>query len=211
MIRISGIKIDAHKEQRKIIMNEIAPTLHIKLDEIIDYTINKQSIDARKKDRVYFIYTVDVKVKGNEGKLVQKCKNNNVSIAKIERYQYPELGDKQLDESPVVIGAGPAGLYATLILAELGYKPILLERGQDVDQRSLDVEAFWKNGELNVESNVQFGEGGAGTFSDGKLTTLIKNIRCKKVLETLVAHGAPKDILYSAKPHIGTDVLYIIN
>ena len=118
-----------------------------------------------------------------------------------------EEGAKPLTDRPVVVGLGPAGLFCGLILAKAGYKPIVLERGKDVDRRHADVEHFWATGQLNPNSNVQFGEGGAGTFSDGKLTTGIKDVRIRKVLDEMVAAGAPADILYKQKPHIGTDVL----
>ena len=116
-------------------------------------------------------------------------------------------GAAVLKHRPVIVGFGPAGMFAGLILAQAGYRPLVLERGQDVDSRTTAVEKFWETGELDTESNVQFGEGGAGTFSDGKLTTGIKDVRIRKVLEELVRAGSPEDILYKQKPHVGTDVL----
>ena len=115
-----------------------------------------------------------------------------------------------LEHRPIVVGFGPAGMFAALILAQAGLRPLVLERGQDVDARTAAVERFWQDGVLNVQSNVQFGEGGAGTFSDGKLTTGIKDVRIRKVLEEFVAAGAPEEILYKQKPHIGTDILRVV-
>ncbi|WP_416173577.1 NAD(P)/FAD-dependent oxidoreductase, partial [Clostridium perfringens] len=117
------------------------------------------------------------------------------------------FGGKELKNRPVVVGFGPAGIFAALLLAEKGYKPLVIERGEDVDKRTETVDKFWKTGELNTESNVQFGEGGAGAFSDGKLTTRIKDRRCDYVLRGLVRAGAPEDITYVGKPHVGTDIL----
>ena len=136
-------------------------------------------------------------------------KNNQVSQVKEVPYQFPSGGEEPLKHPPVIIGSGPAGLFCGLMLAQAGYHPILLERGQNVEQRQKDVEWFWNTGILNTRSNVQFGEGGAGTFSDGKLNTLVKDPlkRNQKVLEILVEHGADPEILYVNKPHIGTDVL----
>ncbi|MBQ5857390.1 MAG: NAD(P)/FAD-dependent oxidoreductase [Peptococcaceae bacterium] len=210
MIRISNIKVAAQKDQKKVLEQEICRMLRIKSLAQSSYHIVKKSIDARKKESIQCIYTVDVAGLNDEAKLVAKCKKDNISIAKQERYAEPVHGDKKLANRPVVVGAGPAGLFAALLLAEHGYQPLLLERGQDVDTRSADVEQFWKTGVLNVKSNVQFGEGGAGTFSDGKLNSVIKDIRCRKVLETFVRFGAPEEILYNAKPHIGTDRLKLV-
>ena len=210
MIRISNVKIAAQKEQKKVLEQEICRMLRIKSLAQLQYHIVKKSIDARKKESIQCIYTVDVAGLKDEAKIVAKCKKDNITIAKQERYEEPIHGDKPLSHRPVVVGAGPAGLFAALLLAEHGYKPLLLERGQDVDTRTADVEAFWKTGVLNVHSNVQFGEGGAGTFSDGKLNSVIKDIRCRKVLETFVRFGAPEEILYHAKPHIGTDRLKLV-
>ena len=207
MIRISQIKIAAQKEQRKELEREICRLLRLKSLQQISYTIVKKSVDARKKEAIQCIYTVDVAGVKEGAKGVAKCRKDTITIAKQECYQEPAHGELQLSGRPVVIGAGPAGLFAALLLAEHGYRPVLLERGQDVDTRTADVEQFWQTGVLNPQSNVQFGEGGAGTFSDGKLNSVIKDIRCRKVLETFVRFGAPEEILYQAKPHIGTDRL----
>ena len=207
MIRISNIKIGAQKEQKKVLEQEICRILHIKSLQGLSYRIEKKSVDARKKESIQCIYTVNIAGMKDEHKVVSKCKKDTVTIAKEEQYTEPVHGTHPLQHRPVVIGAGPAGLFAALLLAEHGYRPILLERGQDVDTRTRDVEQFWQTGVLNTASNVQFGEGGAGTFSDGKLNSVIKDIRCRKVLETFVRFGAPEEILYQAKPHIGTDRL----
>jgi len=150
---------------------------------------------------------VDVNGVANEAELVKKCKNNAIKQYTPEQYSEPEHGDSPLRNRPVIIGAGPAGLFAAYTLAKHGYAPILMERGADVDTRTADVEAFWKTGKLNTISNVQFGEGGAGTFSDGKVGSGITDLRCRRVLETFVNYGAAEEILFHAKPHIGTDVL----
>ncbi len=207
MIRISNIKINAQKEQKKVLEQEICRQLHVKQLKPLRYHIVKKSIDARKKENIYCIYTVNVEGVKDEKKLVERDKKGVFSIVKPEEYVQVTPGDGKLEHRPVVIGAGPAGLFAAFTLAEQGYKPLLLERGQDVDTRTADVEQFWQTGVLNIKSNVQFGEGGAGTFSDGKLNSVIKDIRCRKVLETFVQFGAPEEILYNAKPHIGTDRL----
>ena len=210
MIRISNIKIAAQKEQKKVLEQEICRQLRLKSLQNLSYHIVKKSVDARKKESIFCIYTVDVAGLKDEAKLVAKCKKDSITIAKQEGYTEPVHGEQKMTDRPIVIGAGPAGLFAALLLAEHGYKPLLLERGQDVDTRTADVEQFWKTGVLNVQSNVQFGEGGAGTFSDGKLNSVIKDIRCRKVLETFVRFGAPEEILYQAKPHIGTDRLKLV-
>ena len=207
MIRITQLKLPIeHKKQE--LYEKTAKLLRIAPSEIKQLKIVKQSVDARKKEQILFIYTIDVEV-AKEQQILKKVKNNQVSQVKEIPYQFPSGGEEPLKHPPVIIGSGPAGLFCGLMLAQAGYHPILLERGQNVEQRQKDVEWFWNTGILNTRSNVQFGEGGAGTFSDGKLNTLVKDPlkRNQKVLEILVEHGADPEILYVNKPHIGTDVL----
>ncbi|OPJ56346.1 NAD(P)/FAD-dependent oxidoreductase [Alkalithermobacter paradoxus] len=205
MIRISNIRMSID-EDIKNIEKYIIKKLKIKKEDILSYSIYKESIDARRKGKIDFIYTVDVKV-DNEEMILKKIKDIDVRKSPDLEYKDVAMGDTNIKERPIVVGMGPAGLFAALVLAQRGYNPIVLERGLDVDRRSQDVSLFWSKGKLNKESNVQFGEGGAGTFSDGKLTTRIKDIRCRKVLDELVNAGAPDEILYSHKPHVGTDIL----
>jgi uncharacterized FAD-dependent dehydrogenase len=207
MIRISQLKLDIeHTEadlRKKIIK-------HLKLAEsqIKKYIIVKKSIDARKKNEIKYIYTIDVEV-SNETNVVKKLNNVNISVVEENQYTFKPSGTKQLKNRPVVVGSGPAGLFCAYQLAKDGYRPLVIERGDEVDKRVEAVNHFWKTNELNTNSNVQFGEGGAGTFSDGKLNTMVKEVfgRNKKVLEIFVDNGAPEDILYLNKPHIGTDRL----
>jgi uncharacterized FAD-dependent dehydrogenase len=211
MIRISNIKINikeatTHHKEIEMLRNKIISKLNIKASEPIDYKIFKKSIDARKKDTIYYIYTVDVQVP-NEQKILRKYGHKGITITPDMTYKHVPLGTEKMEYPPVIIGMGPAGLFAGLILSKLGYSPILLERGEEVDTRTVKVHSFWMNGKLDPESNVQFGEGGAGTFSDGKLTTLIHDKRCRKVLEKFIQAGAPEEILYTHKPHVGTDLL----
>lgn len=203
MIRINEVKLSL-EETIDMIPKKLAKLLRINLEDIVSYRIYKESIDARKAGQVFFVYTVDAEITDEE-KLLKR--NNQLVKTPDMRYQEVPKGTIQLKYRPIIIGFGPSGMFAGLILAQRGYRPIILERGQDVDNRTKDVEQFWKLGKLKPESNVQFGEGGAGTFSDGKLTTGIKDRRCRKILEELVCAGAPKEILYSYKPHIGTDIL----
>ncbi|WP_129599736.1 NAD(P)/FAD-dependent oxidoreductase [Anaerophilus nitritogenes] len=206
MIRVNEIKL-ALDEDLSILDDKICKKLKIKKEDIIAYKIFRESIDARK-GTITLVYIIDVELK-NEKNILKK--NKNIQKSPDLSYHFVKSGSKNLIHRPIIIGTGPAGLFAGLILAQRGYKPILLERGQDVDTRTKDIEKFWKEGGLNTSSNVQFGEGGAGTFSDGKLTTRIKDIiRCRKVLDEFVENGAPKEILYSYKPHIGTDLLKIV-
>ncbi len=205
MLRISEIKLPIDSDEGAL-KNAIIKKLQVSEEEMLEYKIFKQSIDARKKEQIYFVYTIDVRVAA-EDEILSKLKESSIVITPDMSYPHVEEGDLRLSNPPVVIGSGPAGLFAALLLAERGYRPLLLERGRDVDRRAEDIEGFWKTGVLNPESNVQFGEGGAGTFSDGKLTTQIKDLRCRKVLEELVGAGAPTEILYHYKPHVGTDIL----
>ena len=179
---------------------------------IRNLNIVRHSVDARKKPELYHVYEVNVETgisPQEEIQLVKRLKNPSIEVIRETRYSEPQHGTQDLRYRPVVIGAGPAGLFCSLMLARHGYKPVLLERGRAMDERTRDVENFWATGVLNSESNCQFGEGGAGTFSDGKLNTLIndKTGRSEKVLKIFCEAGAPDDILYEGKPHIGTDEL----
>ena len=206
MIRINQVKLP---------VEHTSDALHKKVQELLKYKgpmdveIVKRSLDARKKPQLFYVYVVDVSVpEKEESKLLRRCHNNRIQKIEPVKYEFPV---KQYEGKvrPVIVGMGPAGLFCGYVLAKAGFRPILLERGKCVEDRSRDVEAFWETGHLNTESNVQFGEGGAGTFSDGKLNTLIKDKygRNKEVLRIFVKHGAPEEILYDYKPHIGTDIL----
>ena len=215
MIRVNQIKVEPSAE-RKVLLKKTARVLGIKENEIAKLDIVKQSIDARKKPEVYYSYVVDVELiaakRNQQERIVKQCKNGQASIAADVAYKFPQPGENPLKHRPVIVGMGPAGLFCGYFLAKNGYRPILLERGRDVDARTADVKKFWETGVLDAVSNVQFGEGGAGTFSDGKLNTLVKDKdgSNKEVLKVLVENGAPEKILYDAKPHIGTDVLAVV-
>lgn len=212
MIRINQLALFVGHEPDAI-KKKAAKLLKVPETAVEEIVIVRRSIDARKKDHILYSYIVDVKLadKKKEAAAVKKAASVNIKAENEEIYRYPAHGTEPLKERPVIIGAGPAGLFAALALSENGYAPILLEQGDPVEIRSEKVEQFWKNGDasLDVRSNVQFGEGGAGTFSDGKLNTLVKDVsgRNRKVLETFVQAGADASILYDSKPHIGTDVL----
>lgn len=215
MIRISQIKIPVTgKETEAAVERQLteraSKLLHTDLSAILSLFVVRRSIDARKKPALFFVYTVDVEIK-NEAQLLKRLKGKEGQIQAVERkpYQFVRPGDKPLTAPPIIVGTGPAGLFCGYMLAKAGYRPILLERGKEVHKRLKDVERFWKDGVLDPASNVQFGEGGAGTFSDGKLTTTVKDPcgRQREVLRIFVEAGAPKEILYDAKPHIGTDIL----
>ncbi|ADY54850.1 FAD-dependent pyridine nucleotide-disulfide oxidoreductase [Syntrophobotulus glycolicus DSM 8271] len=187
----------------------IGHKLGIADDRISNFRVLRRAVDARKKPSIYFVYTVGFTLEGSKQELRRILSRNshlrkNVSEPEKKTEHKPE---KKLLHRPVVIGAGPAGYFAALALAEAGYKPLVLERGEAVENRGKSVQRFWQEGRLNLESNVQFGEGGAGTFSDGKLTTRIHDDRTRYVLDTFVQFGASPEILFQAKPHIGTDVL----
>lgn len=221
MIKITQLKIDVRKllveagtnkvnprQEEKVLKKEILKLLHLKKEDLKSFHIIKKSIDARKKEAVKYIYVVSVSTP-KENIILKKNKNANIMAYAPKKYQFEPTGSKKLEHRPVVIGMGPAGLFCALELAKAGLKPIVFERGKCVNERIQDVEHFWKTGELNPESNVQFGEGGAGTFSDGKLNTAVKDPtgRITKVLETFRDYGAPEEICYLNKPHIGTDHL----
>ena len=180
----------------------LGPKVKIQHMEIV-----KKSIDARKKPSLFYVYTVDVAC-DNEDRVI-KNSHGKVAEAKRKIYEIPECGEAFLSHRPIIVGSGPCGLFAALLLSEAGYRPIILERGKQVEERLRDTEAFFETGKLQANSNVQFGEGGAGTFSDGKLNTGVKDPsgRNRFVLERFVEFGAPKEILYEGKPHVGTDIL----
>ena len=218
MIAINQVKIEIVFQGNKAVTvdeaalrNKASKLLGINDAQIDEIVILKHSIDARKKPQLFHVYTLGIclKEKKQEEKTVKRCRNANITIYRENPYIFPQSGMKILPERPVIIGMGPAGLFCGYMLAKHGYKPIILERGYDVETRTKAVEEFWESGMLDTESNVQFGEGGAGTFSDGKLNTLVKdkNGRNKEVLRIFVECGAPPEILYESKPHIGTDIL----
>ena len=205
MITINNVKmpLDSTKSDIKA---KVAELLRAK---VTDIKILKRAIDARKKGEICFVYNIEVSIKGDEVAVVKKCNDKNIFISRQEAY-VPPICEKASSKSKVIIvGSGPAGLFCAYILAKAGLEPLLIERGKTVDERKHDVELFRNSGILNTESNIQFGEGGAGTFSDGKLNTGIKDVRIRYVLETFAAaaNGTADDILYMAKPHIGTDRL----
>ncbi len=204
-IRINNIilRID---EDREILIKKIAKKLKVSEEEVQNFKIIKESLDARKKNNIKYTYCVEIEHK-NEEKIVNKLKDKDIKVTESSYDADIVFGNIELKNRPVVVGFGPAGIFAALLLAEKGYKPLVIERGEDVEKRTETVNKFWETGELNTESNVQFGEGGAGAFSDGKLTTRIKDTRCDYVLKELVRAGAPEEITYIAKPHVGTDLL----
>lgn len=204
MIRIRDLILPPEHD-RNALLYHAAQALHIRSSEIARLDIFRRSLDARKKPELHWVYTVDVTLRSGEGRVLRQVRNKKITRETPYYYQIPK---KQSQERPVVVGFGPAGMFAALVLAISGLKPIVLERGDCAQTRREKVEAFWNGGALDPESNVQFGEGGAGTFSDGKLNTGTKNERGRWILEQFVRAGAQEEILYDAKPHVGTDVLF---
>lgn len=206
MIRISQLKLPiTHTESE--LKKKIAKTLRCG-EKSFSYEIIRQSLDARHKEDKKFVYTIEVSIE-NEKKILQKVHNNNIMLTIEKEYVFPKAGNRELSHRPVIVGSGPAGIFCAWYLARAGYRPLVLERGEEAEKRRETVDRFWKNGVLDPESNVQFGEGGAGTFSDGKLNTLVKDSfgRNREVLKRFVEAGADPEILYQHKPHLGTDVL----
>ncbi len=207
MIRLSQVKLPI-SHSREELEQKAAKALKISPGQIKGLQIIKQSIDARKRDQVTYSYVLDIQAEQEE-KIIKRAKNRNAVIKKETSYRFPSCGKQPLSAPPVIIGTGPAGLFCGLMLARAGYRPILLERGGPVEERKEKVDTFWNENKLDPQCNVQFGEGGAGTFSDGKLNTLVKDIsgRNGEVLRIFTEFGADPSICYVNKPHIGTDVL----
>lgn len=207
MLRLREIRIPIANEQdiRKV----VGEKLRLKPAEILELKIKKRAIDARRKNEIKFVYIVDLTV-DDEAKILNLHKNNPHLSVVAPVSKIGASGTQPLEYPPIVVGSGPAGLFTALYLARFGYSPILLERGPMVDERTQAIEHFWQQGDLDLEANVQFGEGGAGTFSDGKLTTRVKDQRVDLILNDLVQAGAPEEILIDAQPHIGTDILRMV-
>ena len=207
MIRLHQIKVLVTKEQDSKIKEKILRLLKIKEEDLLTYKIHKKSIDARDKNNPLSVYEIDVNEK-DEKKTLEKITSNDIFRVEEQPYQFPKCTIKN-STRPIIVGSGPAGLFCAYMLAEAGLRPIVLERGDSMEKRIACVEKFFQDNILDPESNIQFGEGGAGTFSDGKLNTLTKDTlgRNQKVYEIFVENGAPEEILYIHNPHIGTDLL----
>lgn len=208
MIRVRQIDIKIEEDSIDLLLLKCAKKLKINVCDIISYNIIKKSIDARKKPNIYYVYEVNVLV-NNEEYIISRVKSNDIFISPNLDYKFVVSGKKELNYRPIIVGSGPSGLFCAYMLAEGGYKPLIIERGDKIQDRVKEVDSFFKDNILNINSNVLFGEGGAGTFSDGKLNTLNKDKfnRQRKILEIFVENGADPEILYLNKPHIGTDLL----
>lgn len=217
MYRINQIKLSL-TENEKELPEKVLKKLRCKDLKLKEWKISRESIDARDKSDIKRVFSIEFEIaenfsdkdSANMDSIKKRIEKAGAEFFVPEEYRLPqECGSfsERNEERPVVVGFGPGGIFAALILAQAGARPIVIERGCDVDKRAEDVRIFWETGKLDTESNVQFGEGGAGAFSDGKLTTGIKDLRIRKVLEELVRFGAPEEILYRQKPHVGTDLL----
>ncbi len=205
MLRLTEVKLPLDHPQEAI-LEAICQRLGVPASDVQGYTIFRRGYDARKKSNIFLIYTLDIEVANEEKLLAQFADDKHVVPTPDTNYKYVAQAPAHLAKRPVIIGMGPCGFMAGLILAQMGFKPIILERGKAVRERTKDTWGLWRKNNLNPESNVQFGEGGAGTFSDGKLYSQIKDpqFHGRKVLEEFVKAGAPEEIMYVSKPHIGT-------
>ena len=206
MIRIRQIKVPVLEDSSDKIVSLICKKLRVSSNEIIDYEIIKKSIDARDKENIIFVYEVNVSV-SLEDYVLKRCQSKDIFQCTDVSYSFPKAHN--LEKKIVIVGSGPAGLFCAYFLAEAGFHPLVIEQGEKMEERISSVESFFETNQLNPFSNIQFGEGGAGTFSDGKLNTLVKDKfgRGRRIFEIFVEAGAPKEILYEQKPHIGTDIL----
>lgn len=202
MIRVRGIKLLIEDDNEENLLKKTCKKL--KINSINNYKIVKKSIDARDKNNIYYVYELDIDTNNKV-----RIDNKDIFNTPNEEYRYEITGTNKLNNRIVIVGSGPAGLFCSYLLSEAGYSPLIIEQGSPIEKRVKDVEEFFNTNKLNVLSNIQFGEGGAGTFSDGKLNTLVKDKRFigKKVFEIFIENGAPSEILYLNKPHIGTDIL----
>ena len=202
MVRVRQVKVLIEEDN---LLEKISKKLRVNVSEIVNYKIVKKSIDARDKNNIYYVYEVDLELVNQKKVKI----GGDILITPKEEYNYSITGEEKLNNRIVIVGAGPAGLMCAYMLSEAGYSPLIIEQGEKVEDRIKTVEEFFSTNKLNTLSNIQFGEGGAGTFSDGKLNTLVKDKRFigKKVFEIFVENGAPEEIMYLNKPHIGTDVL----
>ncbi|MBP7753409.1 MAG: hypothetical protein KA077_03965 [Veillonella sp.] len=205
MLRVINFRVDVTvKDSLERRLEHKYPSLRGQIKAV---HVVRRAVDARKKPQITFVYTLFVEVADEAAVMKRLARDKNVSTMQPELPEPIVPGVMTLQHRPVVVGFGPAGMLAAFYLAREGYRPLVLERGQDVDQRTSDVEKFWQTGQFDPESNVQFGEGGAGTFSDGKLTTRVTHPRLHEIAQYFVEFGAPQEILYKHKPHVGTDVL----
>ncbi|WP_426357660.1 NAD(P)/FAD-dependent oxidoreductase [Pseudocolwellia sp. HL-MZ19] len=205
MLRLTNLKLDLNHQPEEL-EQAILQTLSISAEQLVKFNVFKRGYDARRKNSIILMYTVDVETTVDEKLLEQFADDNNVKLSPDTNYYFVGEAPEVVEQRPVVIGFGPCGLFIGLVLAQMGFKPIILERGKEVRERTKDTFGFWRKKILNTESNVQFGEGGAGTFSDGKLYSQVKDPKhySRKVLHEFVDAGAPEEILYVSKPHIGT-------
>ena len=199
MIRVNEIKTSLEGTYDDV-LTATAKAMRMPKRKILSMEIIKKSLDSRKKENLFFVYSVDITVDGDEKEILSKSRNKKAALVAPYTYVMPE-NRRTSELRPIVVGFGPGGIWAALTLARAGLRPIVLERGRDIDSRTADVNRFWATKKLDETSNVQFGEGGAGTFSDGKLTTGIKDKLCRKVFLDFVEFGAPEDILSSWRPH----------